>query len=182
MANGFYNHVVYSVNTPFTKTMKEFVKAVDTDSEEVAVNEKVSTSESLEENTDSSASPQEILATGNVAWSTYYEYFASGTNGFVLLIFICGMILGQSLSVTTDYWLSRWAVQSLSTQTSQGPQNAYVYVSLTASVFVISMARATLFFMLAIAASKVTFIKMLSAVLRSPLHFFQTTPIGQSMK
>lgn len=182
MAMGFYSHVVSTVNTPFTKTMKEFVNAIDEDLSEEIISEESGKSGEDNNNLHLGTSPHEVSATGTVTWSTYYTYFMSGSNGFVILVFFFGMVLGQALSILTDYWLSRWTVQPPATQLVLGPQNAYVYSILTLSVFFISMARAIMFFLLAIAASRIAFIKMLGAILRSPLHFFQTTPVGQSMK
>ena len=183
LALGSYSYVVSTVDTPFTKTMREFVSVVDTGAiEETPISQETSYSKEDPDNHNLGASAQETSASGNVTWRTYLTYFTSGTSILVLIIFLIGMITGQAAGVITDYWLSRWSVQSLDIQIAQGVQNAYVYAILTISVFFISMGRAILFFSICIAASRNVFIDMLGAVMRSPMRFFQSTPIGRSMK
>ena len=185
MAMGSYQDVVTSIDTPFTKTMREFVNARDTeasDDVEISTEEKGKAVSDNSDNLQLGSSPQDTSATGSVPWGIYYKFFTSGANGFVLFVLFMGMVVGQGAAVVTDWWLSRWSTQSPEAQQTQGVENAYIYGILTSSVFIISMLRALLFFMLCIKATRKVFVNMLQAVLRSPMHFFQTTPVGRSMK
>ena len=53
-----------------------------------------------------------------------------------------------------------------------------VYGGLTGAVVVFSFARLFLFFLLLLRASRLLHNKMFAAVLRAPVHFFDTNPVG----
>ena len=63
--------------------------------------------------------------------------------------------------------------------TSSGTYHSIgVYGGLTGAVVVFSFARLFLFFLLLLRASRLLHNNMFAAVLRAPVHFFDTNPVG----
>ncbi|XP_046836014.1 ATP-binding cassette sub-family C member 4 [Vespa crabro] len=92
----------------------------DESKEKVLVKEKSidSTSDMLSycnttENEDN-AEPQEteeLMAKGTLTKAIYWKYFRAGASIFVIIAFVCSMILGQIGSSGGDYWVAYWTNQ-----------------------------------------------------------------------
>ena len=57
--------------------------------------------------------------------------------------------------------------------------NIYIFTGIIAAVFVFSMVRALLFFKVAVDASQKLHNSMFTRILRAPIGFFDTNPVGQ---
>lgn len=119
---------------------------------------------------------QEERAVRSVSWSVYDAYIrASGTilNGpFVVLLLICS----QGANIATSLWLSYWTSDKFGYTTG-------VYIGTYATL---GVAQALLMFAFSVAlsilgtkSSKVMLHNAMTRVLRAPMGFFDTTPLGR---
>ena len=117
---------------------------------------------------------------GDVKLSTYFYFFQrmSGEGGVVwCCVLLAMMVIGQGLAVGTNIWLARWSRQSYADQ--QQRHNLTVYVLLVAAAVVASCVRTALFFNLALRAAQRLHSDMLSCVVRAPVLFFDSNPVGR---
>lgn len=129
--------------------------------------------------------PAEDRVRGVVSYKTYYQYFKSGGghlySSFVLLMFL----IGEVSIVVTDWWLSDWADCSAETNSSRSTCNVNldqrigIFGGLLGSVWIFSIARSVLFYVLMLRAARILHNKMFMSVLRSPVLFFDTNPVGR---
>jgi ABC-type multidrug transport system fused ATPase/permease subunit len=116
----------------------------------------------------------EERATGSVAGFVYKEYFGGMGWLFVALIAIFG-VASQFARIGTDWWLSHWA--------ATGSRDVGFYLAIyggwtVAQVVVIYLRDITLTVSELRTSTKLNK-KMLGAVMRSPMSFFETTPVGR---
>lgn len=119
--------------------------------------------------------------TGNVVIRNYYQY-AMACGGIVmftfLILFWCATV---ALSVVTQWWLAFWAESQAELGTADRPLGFYlgIYFALAIGYAVATVARSVWYLNLALYASKKMHNKMLQSILRAPVSFFDTTPIGR---
>ena len=118
----------------------------------------------------------EERATSSVAWSVYSAYIKASGSIAVLPLVVLLLILAQGATITTSLWLSWWTSDKF--QYSTG-----TYV---AGYAALGALQAILMFLYAIAlsifgtqASKVMLHRAITRVLRAPMSFFDTTPLGR---
>ncbi|XP_046664345.1 multidrug resistance-associated protein 1-like [Homalodisca vitripennis] len=125
----------------------------------------------------------EKIETGSVKWKVYMHYLKS--SGRLLFLFSVGLqTLSQALCVAINAWLSIWT--SDETAVVDGVQvlekrNFYleIYALLGFSNMFSTVSRAFSMAYCSILASRHLHLSMLSNILRSPMSFFDTTPIGR---
>lgn len=64
---------------------------------------------------DEDAEPQEteeLMAKGNLASSLYWRYFRAGGSILMILCFVIALVLGQTGSSGSDYWVAYWLISS----------------------------------------------------------------------
>ncbi|ODV86480.1 hypothetical protein CANARDRAFT_206868 [[Candida] arabinofermentans NRRL YB-2248] len=117
---------------------------------------------------------------GKVKWSVYLDYAkACSYTGIFTVAFMVVVTVG--LSVSGNYWLKHWAEQNSRSGTNS---NVMMYVGIYA-LFGISSGLFTLIRAMimwswcSIRASKKLHNQMATAVLNSPMSFFETTPLGR---
>eukprot|EP00095_Tigriopus_kingsejongensis_P007287 maker-scaffold313_size211302-snap-gene-0.9 protein:Tk07287 transcript:maker-scaffold313_size211302-snap-gene-0.9-mRNA-1 annotation:"multidrug resistance-associated protein 1 isoform x4" len=121
----------------------------------------------------------EKSAVGGVKWSVYQYYGRSVGN---LMLFASLILYGsyQGFSVGSSIWLSRWSIDPLaSTDTSVRNMYLGVYgvLGLFQAVFIMA---GTVFISIACLNAAITMhATMLQRILRSPMSFFDTTPLGR---
>lgn len=118
--------------------------------------------------------------TGNVNGKTYFDY-ARACGGVVLftLLFLFWCTVA-ALSLIVQWWLSYWAQQEEENPGKHGL--AYylgIYFGLTIAYSLLTFLRSVWYLNSALYASKNLHNSMLASVLRAPLTFFDTTPIGR---
>lgn len=126
---------------------------------------------------------EEKVETGNVKWSVYLHYFRNLS--FLPLIVIC-FVLMQSCDAGCNYWLSLWSQDKMlnvsgemvvDTDLRDRRLIVFGFLGLGNSVFLMI---ATLFLANgAVRASVRLHRSLLFGVLRSPMSFFETTPMGR---
>ncbi|XP_046689303.1 multidrug resistance-associated protein 1-like [Homalodisca vitripennis] len=125
----------------------------------------------------------EAAETGKVKWSVYFHYFSA--MGYWLVVTTVGFnMLSQALAIFANIWLSKWS--SDASAAVNGTQvldkrNSYLHMYtalgfgqvLTVVASSYSLAFATIY------ASRNLHLSILSNILRCPMSFFDTTPLGR---
>ena len=119
---------------------------------------------------------QEERAVSSVSWSVYSAYLkASGTllNGPLAIFFL---ILSQGANIATSLWLSYWTSNAFgfSTGTYIG-----VYAGLGASQSILMFIYSVSVAIGGTRASRIMLRDSMRRVLRAPMSFFDTTPLGR---
>ena len=141
--------------------------------------------------------PQEETAIhGRVSGRVYSKYFSSGTGWFGLTIVIIASIISQCLSAFSDLWLSAWtasqneqAVDNSTEKTSDAlawraiasttELNLIIYTILMVLLMATSFIRVWLIYLLCLRCSIKLHDLAFSRVLRAPISFFETNPLGR---
>lgn len=132
---------------------------------------------------------------GSVGLKLYLRYFKAGTNWFGVLLLAFFLISAQGLHFVADLWLAWWAdAEEAENQYSVGgvasnvtyvtsvlgtSKSAAIYGAIVAILVIFSMVRALFCFRVMVNASKRLHQKMLHAVIKAPISFFDTTPTGR---
>ena len=119
---------------------------------------------------------QEERAVKSVPWSIYASYIrASGTllNGPLVLLIL---ILSQGANITTSLWLSWWTSNKFGYA-----EGLYigVYAGLGVMQALLQFAFSVALSILGTQSSKVMLQNAMTRVLRAPMSFFDTTPLGR---
>ncbi|KAI9890027.1 MAG: hypothetical protein M1814_004543 [Vezdaea aestivalis] len=118
----------------------------------------------------------EERAVKSVPWSVYKAYIeASGSllNGPLILI---GLIVTQGANITTNLWLSYWTSNKFNLSTGQ---YIGIYAGLGAAQVVCMFIFSVSLTIFGTQASKVMMARAIKRVLRAPMSFFDTTPLGR---
>lgn len=119
---------------------------------------------------------QEERAVKSVSWTVWKAYIkASGSPVLWPLIFIA-LILSQGSNIATSLWLSWWTSDKFGFS-----EGAYigVYAALGLSQALLLFTFATILSTSGTNASKVMLQNAMTRVLRAPMSFFDTTPLGR---
>ncbi|KAJ2613508.1 Transporter of the ATP-binding cassette (ABC) [Coemansia sp. RSA 1365] len=134
---------------------------------------------------------------GHVQWRIYTEYIKSSGGVMLWLVLASLFLVGQGLQVAQDWWLREWAASYGRSGGSSGVgieadrvvarSNGWVnlwyfigvYTAIALASIVIILGRSLLQFWSSIKASKVLHERLLHTVLRAPIRFFDTTPVGR---
>jgi ABC-type multidrug transport system fused ATPase/permease subunit len=119
---------------------------------------------------------------GQVTGKVYGRYVSAyGFVSFVALIVLWSS--EQSVRILTNWWLSRWTNSEVIARYTGGDSNRTtyvgVYISFALSFMVLTLIRSTTNLLSALRASKVIHAKSLTSLVRAPVSFFDTTPIGR---
>ncbi|CAL4094228.1 unnamed protein product, partial [Meganyctiphanes norvegica] len=168
--------------------------------------ESPATKEKLKDMDDNNDGQQlESKSVGQVSKRVYLDYFLAGGGWILLIILFIGNISCQALFTGSDWWLSYWAngeqirgrMLLNMTEVKNGTfeysesfipdgymdtyTNIYVYSGMTAALFVTSLIRTILHFVMCMMSSRNLHNRMFEAVIRAPIKFFDTHPIGQTL-
>uniref|UniRef100_A0A1I8F7X9 ABC transporter domain-containing protein n=1 Tax=Macrostomum lignano TaxID=282301 RepID=A0A1I8F7X9_9PLAT len=131
---------------------------------------------------------EERSATGNVKYQVFLAYFKA-MNLRMTVSFFLFFILYQTASVFANVWLSIWTEDpylnnaSIPSNTSEyaALQNLYLggYGAIGAAQAVFVLIYALLAAVAFVISSRKLHAKMLSNILRAPMSFFDTTPVGR---
>lgn len=121
---------------------------------------------------------QEERETGVVSWKVLTRYKnALGGLWVVLILFAC-YILTEALRVSSSTWLSHWTDQSHSKSYGAGYYNL-IYALLSFGQVMVTLANSFWLIVSSLYAAKRLHDAMLNAILRAPMVFFHTNPIGR---
>jgi ATP-binding cassette subfamily C (CFTR/MRP) protein 1 len=118
----------------------------------------------------------EERAVKSVPWSVYGAYIRASGSIFNIFIVIGLLLMAQGANIATSLWLSYWVSDKFgySTGTYIG-----VYAGLSTSQACLTFAFSLALTILGTRASRVMLNRAITRVLRAPMSFFDTTPLGR---
>ncbi|XP_033832984.1 ATP-binding cassette sub-family C member 4-like isoform X1 [Periophthalmus magnuspinnatus] len=137
---------------------------------------------------------EETRVEGNVSADVYVRYFTAGCSCAALLSIVLLSVVAEAAYILQDWWLVYWSngqvanntteiIRNLHNETSsiEGNLSFYlgVYSGLTIAAVVFGYARSLVIFHGLVRSSQSLHNDMFSAVLRSPVRFFDVNPIGR---
>lgn len=119
---------------------------------------------------------QEERATSSVGWDVWKAYILSTGSVFNVFVVVLMVILVNASNVMTSLWLSYWTSEKYPFTTGQ-----YIagYASLAAGQSIFVFVYSTVLTNAGTNASKTMLQRAMSRVLRAPMSFFDTTPLGR---
>ncbi|KZV74003.1 ABC transporter [Peniophora sp. CONT] len=116
--------------------------------------------------------------TGAVAWDIYKAYFKAGNGIITVPILVATLVLTQVVTVLSSYWLVWWE-----SGTFHQPQGFYmgIYAALGVALALCGFANGVAFAVLAYTASRNLHLDAITRVMRAPMSWFDTTPLGRIM-
>ncbi|XP_033761066.1 multidrug resistance-associated protein 4-like isoform X2 [Pecten maximus] len=138
---------------------------------------------------------------GTIGWKVYYNYFKAGSGIISFTILVLLNLLAQTAYVMSDWWLSIWSNQeenrhymiqqdqalrdlghnitNITIPYVDTHQNIYIFSGIIGAVFLFGILRALMFFKVAVDASMNLHNGMFNRLLRVPIMFFDTNPVGR---
>ncbi|XP_067123850.1 ATP-binding cassette sub-family C member 4-like [Centruroides vittatus] len=127
--------------------------------------------------------------------SSYKAYVNAGAGFFFKMMIILMLVVSQAVLQGSDFWLSKWIKDETDYQeNSTGrnfsdskaedileirQRNVYVYCALILASFVFTVISVSLFYEMSIVASINLHKNMLRCIIRVPISFLDTNPIGK---
>lgn len=129
---------------------------------------------------DENSAQKEHREQGKVKWSIYWEY-AKACNPVNVCIFLFFIVLSMFLSVLSNIWLKHWSEVNSSIGANPHPGRYLgVYLALGISSALATLVQTIILWLFCtIRGSKYLHSIMTNSVLRAPMSFFETTPIGR---
>ncbi|KAG7350940.1 multidrug ABC transporter permease/ATPase [Nitzschia inconspicua] len=166
----------HTVQSPVDETKDKII--IDSDKNEVQDGNANLAQNANRDNVDDAAEDsREAKVSGVVEWSTYLNYIRAMGGlwvAFVLLLVFCAT---QGLVLWTVATMGRWAERPSEEQSSWDILG--LVIGQGCLVIIFAVFRAMLSFRLTINASKKLHDTMAQAVLRAPISFFDTNPLGR---
>jgi ATP-binding cassette subfamily C (CFTR/MRP) protein 1 len=119
---------------------------------------------------------QEERAVKSVSWSIYAAYIRASGSIFYGPLVIFLLVISQCANIATSLWLSYWTSNKFGF--SEG-QYIGVYAALGVVQALLMFAFSVTLSILGTTASKVMLQRAMTRVLRAPMSFFDTTPLGR---
>ncbi|KAJ3351385.1 hypothetical protein GGF32_004313 [Allomyces javanicus] len=118
----------------------------------------------------------EERSTGAVAWAVYRDYLGALGGARSVAVILASLVLVQVFRVGGDLWLSAWTANSLHlpATTYLGAYFGWAVVQAVASVVYVSQ-----FALAGLRASRAIHDQAVERIVRLPLAFFETTPLGR---
>ncbi|KAF9962914.1 Canalicular multispecific organic anion transporter 2 [Modicella reniformis] len=120
---------------------------------------------------------EETMVLGGVSWNVYKIYAKAASYKYSLMVVIL-FVLGQAAQIGTNIWLKHWS----SVAVSGNPVGEFlgVYAALIAICMVMNAGSGyTTMVLAAVRASTRLHEQLLTKMLRLPMSFFDTTPLGR---
>ncbi|KAK5948688.1 ATP-binding cassette transporter yor1 [Knufia fluminis] len=118
----------------------------------------------------------EERAVKSVSWDVWGAYIGASGSWFMWPLIFLALIASQGANIATSLWLSYWVSDKFGQ-----PRGFYIgiYAMLGALQAILMFTFATLLSTCGTTSSKVMLQKALESVLRAPMPFFDTTPLGR---
>lgn len=124
----------------------------------------------------------EERTTGQVQWSVYKTY-AESCSFVIVMGVIAASIAGQGLQIGSNMWVRSWSEASDASDTTERSRAMYfigVYGAIGfGSAFLIGTQNVLTKVFCAIISARTLHEKMLQRIMRAPMAFFDTTPLGR---
>ncbi|EHY51906.1 ATP-binding cassette transporter yor1 [Exophiala dermatitidis] len=119
---------------------------------------------------------QEERAVKSVSWTVWKAYFAASGSPILWPLIFVALILSQGSNIATSLWLSWWVSDKFGFS-----EGAYIgaYAGLGLSQALLLFTFSTILSTSGTNASRVMLQRAMTRVLRAPMSFFDTTPLGR---
>ncbi|TPX30915.1 homogentisate 1,2-dioxygenase [Synchytrium microbalum] len=114
---------------------------------------------------------------GSVDMAVYVGYSRMLGGGLVVSIVLGSVILTQATRVGTDQWLAQWANRHFPALDNTGYEGIYVALGVAQTLFLLS--QSLVFAWTGATASRTMHDMAVEQVFRSPMSFFDSTPLGR---
>lgn len=121
---------------------------------------------------------QEERETGVVSWKVLTRYKDALGGSWVVVMLFSFYLLTEVLRVSTSTWLSFWTKKSTSENYNAGYYNL-IYAVLSFGQVTFTLANSYWLIISSLRASRKLHDSMLNSILRAPMVFFHTNPIGR---
>ena len=123
---------------------------------------------------------KETSEQGKVKWSVYTSY-AKESNLIAVAIYAVALLAAQTAQIGGSFWLKRWS--EINERTGRNPEvgkyiGVYFAFGIGGAALVV-LQTLLLWIFCSIEASRKLHDRMAYAIFRSPMNFFETTPIGR---
>lgn len=123
---------------------------------------------------------KEHIEQGQVSWDVYKEY-AKACNPWALLVYFIFLLSSSGLLVGSGFWLKHWSEQNTKTGSNE---NVGLYLGIYFALCLGSSLSTVMYTLVlwvgcAIYSAKRFHNRMLESVMRAPMSFFETTPLGR---
>lgn len=134
---------------------------------------------------------EESRAQGDIGVGLYVTYLKAGASVIVLLFVMIINLLAQVAYIMQDWWLAYWADEqgrldaanaTVAHNTTQELDLDFylgIYSGLTVATIVFGFLRTTMMFNVLVKSTQVLHNRMFTAILRTPVRFFDINPIGR---
>ncbi|KAJ2650486.1 hypothetical protein IWW40_002449 [Coemansia sp. RSA 1250] len=125
----------------------------------------------------------EVNAKGKVSWKTYQSYLKScGLQNTLLLL--AAIVVSTVTNVAANYWLKQWASSNSKDTQFLNPHSTFYYLAIYGLLGVLGSATSAVRNLLlwarcSIESATTIHQNMLSGVMRSPMAYFDVTPVGR---
>ncbi|KAF1321108.1 Atp-binding protein, partial [Globisporangium splendens] len=120
----------------------------------------------------------EDRSVGDVAWPVYQAWINAFGGNFAGFVVVMGFVAAQGVTLLSTLWISYWSEEAQKYPDSQ-MYYVYVYMALNGVAAVTMFVRTLLLYFGSLHASRLLFDGLLKRVLRAPIAFFDTTPLGR---
>jgi len=112
---------------------------------------------------------------GHVGLDVYRRWIKAGGGMVVAILILLGYAADQALSVTSKWWLTYWS------QNTGGDKFEFlrVYALINLMSLIAIFMRVIAIVLIGLKASRILYEEVLDTVLRAPMSFFDTTPLGR---
>ncbi|ORZ36252.1 P-loop containing nucleoside triphosphate hydrolase protein [Catenaria anguillulae PL171] len=117
-------------------------------------------------------------SSGDIKWPVFRRFLLDPTTPFMIMVCLFLMVIGQVLSILSDWFLANWAKGSSEFQLTSKTDMSLV-LGLTLSAIVVGLVRAQVVFDLLLHCSKVTSDLMLKRVVHAPMSWLIEQPTGR---
>ncbi|CAI0545433.1 unnamed protein product [Linum tenue] len=121
---------------------------------------------------------QEERETGVVSWKVVSRYKNALGGTWVVVVLLSCYVLSETLRVSSSTWLSNWTDQGASSRHSSGFYNL-IYALLSFGQVMTTLLNSYWLILSSLYAAKRLHDAMLHSILRAPMVFFHTNPLGR---
>ncbi|CAG2121572.1 unnamed protein product, partial [Medioppia subpectinata] len=122
----------------------------------------------------------ELKIIGSVESTVYMEYIKAGAGPLLVILTILFLIASQVLYQGSVYWLNLWTNEMSKTPDKVDQTfNIIVYTNLISGLFVSALLSTICFYIMCMRSSVNLYNRIFYALLRSPIHVFESSPIGR---
>jgi len=127
-----------------------------------------------------SLTTKESKSVGSVPLKVWRYYFVDCSGGWGMFLGMLGILTAsQAIKNLMEWWLSYWADAAAQSGDMAPDYHLAVYITLGALLCVGTLARSFFIANLILRSSKALHDRLLWSVLRAPMSFFDTTPLGR---